>query len=153
MKFIKVFLLLPALLIFGSAVAADPVLSIHGGGAGDGKKVSAASKSQNNVQVDFVEGDTPVVGLQFDLSLGEKVEATESSISSCGGRLPSGHQIICSVTSNGNVRVIVFSGSNAVIRTGTIATISTRGKGSVSFVKDSVQLGDAEANPVRTEIL
>lgn len=153
MKSLKLISSILAIVVSGSVFAADPVLSLHMGGSGDAKQLASKSRSGGSIQVDFVEGDTPVVGLQFDLALDGKGSFTESTISGCGGRLSSGHQAICSITGEGNVRVIVFSATNAVIRTGTLASIRASGKGSVSIIKDSVQLGDADANPVRAEVL
>ncbi|MCF6318513.1 MAG: hypothetical protein L3J83_04405 [Proteobacteria bacterium] len=74
--------------------------------------------------IDFLNLDG-VTALQFDISTGDKskpVSLKKSSLSSCTVGLASTHTGSCSISKNGNLRVVIYSGSNAVLESGRIGS-------------------------------
>ena len=117
------------------------------------ERYSLRTATSSIVKIDFVEGSEAVVGLQFDLEIGDDFNR-ELVLDSCGGQLASGHQITCSITQKNNLRVIVASVTNLPISTGMLAEISLGGLNSQpQIIKESVQMGNSQAQAVTAEIL
>lgn len=137
------------LIAFSTAsIAKQPVLSIMSSDSQKQQSSLSAERNQRggNLEIVFVEGETAVVGLQFDLKLRDAAKA----VSACGS-LSSGHALTCNDISADVLRVIVFSATNAPIDTGVVLTIP--GAGVAKFVEGSVLMGDANAEAVQAEVL
>ena len=147
----------------GYSFAQQPVLSLVGMGASVGtspseksrldldKQVAFRSKAQSaEKSIVFLEGSTPVVGIQFDL----QVEAgfAEKAVLACGSKLESGHSLTCNKIDERTVRVIVFSLANKEVRSGSLLTLP-RGLSRAKFVDGSIHVGDANAERVDVEVL
>lgn len=147
----------------GYSFAQQPVLSLVGMGGPAGASPSEKSRLdldrrvgfQPNAQsaeksVVFLEGSTPVVGIQFDL----QVDAgfAEKAVLACGSKLESGHSLTCTIIDERTVRVIVFSLANKEVRSGSLLTLP-RGLSKAKFVDGSIHVGDANAERVDVEVL
>jgi hypothetical protein len=161
MKMLKISGLCLLLAASVHAFAEKPVISIVPSQGGieapvrgmmnDADRVVERTGGGGAVDIAFVAGGTPVVGLQFDLAAsGGGAEELEALCN--GKRLASGHSLTCNALDESTVRVIVFSVSNKPISTGAILSLP-RGVDSLSFVEGSVQLGDANAKAVEGEVL
>jgi hypothetical protein len=155
MKVLKFFVAIACLSVATTALAAEnekPVLSVIP--LESGKALSGTSPlsqgltaTRGGVEIAFVEGATPIVGLQFDLRLKDAALAVKR----CNQRLATGHTLTCNDLQSDILRVIVFSTRNAVIRTG--AVLSLPGIANAKLIDESVLMGDADAEPVIAEIL
>lgn len=159
----KINLLVLLVILSGYSFAQQPVLSLVGMGASVGASPSKKSRLdldkqlgfRSNAQsveksVVFLEGSTPVVGVQFDL----QVEAgfAERAVLACGSKLESGHSLTCDKINERTVRVIVFSLRNKEVRSGSLLTLP-RGLSKAKFVDGSIHVGDANAERVDAEVL
>ena len=131
-----------------AAFAQKPVLSVIAEQLQSQRGALSSAREQRggNVEIAFVEGETAVVGLQFDL----KIRDAAGAVSACGS-LPSGHSVTCNDIASDTLRVIVFSVENAPIETGVLVAFPSAGVAKI--VEGSVQMGDANAQAVEPEVL
>ncbi len=112
------------------AAAAAMTLAAGAAIASDNEASSAdlwIQKSGNGFTVEYVS-DGQVAGLQFDVK-GIKVVDGQFD---CGTSVAESHTASCSINSDGNLRVIVFSMTNEVLADGTMVTIAPRSRDNTS---------------------
>ncbi len=85
------------------------------------KSTLLMSEAKGGYELDFLNNDG-ITAIQFDVTL-SGATMNKSSIGSCVTGLPKSHTGSCTIQKNGNVRVIVFSTSNAVLDSGNIGSI------------------------------
>lgn len=159
----NIFIFALFVLLSGYSFAQQPVLSLVGMGSSVGastgeksridpdRQVGSGSKAQSaEKSVVFLEGSTPVVGIQFDLQV--QAGFAEKAVLACGSRLESGHSLNCNKIDEQTVRVIVFSLANKEVRSGSLLTLP-RGLSEAEFVDGSIHIGDANAERVDVEVL
>ena len=110
----------------------------------------------SSASIEFLAGDSPVTGIQFDFlpqagKSGFASTSLEQGDSICLVGVPDTHQVICGKQPDGSIRAIVFSGSNAILKTGELGII--KGFSDLSFVPDSVIASDPAANKVEVQML
>mgnify|MGYP005862438703 CR=1 FL=1 len=127
------------------------LLSVSSENSRAGGSIAAVSRADllnrgSSFVVDFVEGPTEVVALQFDLIV--ETKGGNVDIRQCGSGLPSSHFANCVIRSDGSVRVLVESATNAALITSNIGRISVSGPAKVSFKEGSIVLSDITAASV-----
>lgn len=155
MKVLKLFIAIACLTVGTIALAAEsekPVLSViplesGKGASGESSLSQSLTATRAGVEIAFVQGATPIVGLQFDL----RVKDAATAVERCNQRLASGHTLTCNDLKRDVLRVIVFSTQNAIIKTG--AVLSLPGVSNAKLIEESVLMGNANAEPVTAEIL
>jgi len=115
-----------------------------------------ATAGASSASIEFLAGESPVTGIQFDfLPQAAKSGFASTNLAQAGSTclvgVPNTHQVICGKQPDGSIRAIVFSGSNAILKTGELGSI--KGFTNVSFVPDSVIASDPEANKVKVQTL
>ncbi|GAB4170232.1 MAG: hypothetical protein Kow0020_04420 [Wenzhouxiangellaceae bacterium] len=154
-NFARKMLTLTCLAAFSSfLIAADgvkPILAISSEKAGTPIQELGRSidRSSNRLVVDFVEGDEDVVALQFDVVI--KGKSPQIDISNCGAGLPKTHFANCVIRSDGSVRVLVESATNAPLATTNIGWIEVSRAADFSFKKDSIVMSNISAHAVDFE--
>lgn len=108
---------------FAKAGLAGLVLAVSGLGVAQQKAELAQADlwmqpAKGGFSVEFVSSGE-IVGLQFDI---KGVQVADGQFD-CGIGLASSHTASCSITADGNLRVIVFSMENAPIPDGTMVMV------------------------------
>jgi hypothetical protein len=89
------------------------------------KSTIMMSGEKQGFALDFLNVDG-ITGLQFDVSL-NGVNPKSVSLKSCVSGLSKSHVGACQFVKNGNLRVIIFSPSNAILDSGNIGTLKLNG--------------------------
>ncbi len=141
-----------------SAAAGSPTLAVYMSGSdlrtADSRiSRAAAGAAAGAASIEFVSGDTEVVGLQFDLrTKSARGQGFSGVPAGCQAGFGTSHSVTCNVLSTGDLRVIVFSPSNEPIPTATLVTFSNFNQ-PLRLVEGSVLMGDANAQAVKPEVL
>ncbi len=115
------------------------------------KSTLLMSEVDNGYNLDFLNTDG-ITGLQFDISFANK-KVNKSALKSCVSGLPKSHTGSCTVLKNGNVRVIVFSTTNAILDSGSIGKINLN-TGSVASVSiNNVLMGTPDMKEIKGDVL
>lgn len=122
------------------AVAAGSAVADKGELASSDLWIQAAG---NGYTVEYVS-DGQVSGLQFDV---KGIKVAEGQFD-CGTSVASTHIASCSINSNGDLRVIVFSMSNAPLGDGTLVTINAPASRDLSKRFDQAAGGEAQLDGV-----
>ncbi|MBY6205419.1 hypothetical protein [Halomonas denitrificans] len=128
------------------AAAAAVTLAAGAAIASDNEASSAdlwIQKSGNGFTVEYVS-DGRVAGLQFDVK-GIKVVDGQFD---CGTSVAESHTASCSINSDGNLRVIVFSMTNEVLPDGTMVTIAPPSRDNTSRMQARQLAAASEAESV-----
>ena len=108
-------------------LAAAAAIGLAAGTAVANEDVSSADlwlqKSDSGFTVEFVS-DGQVSGLQFDV---KGIQVVEGQFQ-CGVSVAETHTASCSINSDGNLRVIVYSMTNELLGDGTMVQISPRSR-------------------------
>lgn len=100
-------------------------------------------KAANGFTVEYVS-DGSIVGLQFDV---KGIKVVEGQFD-CGTSVAESHTASCSINSDGNLRVIVFSMTNEVLPDGTMVTIAPRSRDNTSRMQARQLAAASEAESV-----
>jgi len=100
------------------------IMNINLVSAQDAESTLLLTKKGQQIALDFLNSDG-VIGLQFDIKL-NGTQQKSISLDSCVKGLPSSHIGRCSFVKNGNVRVVVFSTSNAELESGNIGVLDLK---------------------------
>lgn len=111
-KFLKITCLLTIVSFANIAFAKDTSTIMMSGG-------------KQGFDLDFLNVDG-ITGLQFDVTL-NGVSKSNVSLDSCVSGLAKTHVGACQFVKNGNMRVIIFSPSNAILDSGNIGTLKFNG--------------------------
>jgi len=109
------------------------------------------SQTKAGFSIDFLNNDG-VTALQFDVDL-PGAALNKSGLKSCVSALPKTHTGSCTLLKNGNVRVIVFSTSNAILDSGSIGSIqlNTNKLNNVSINK--VLMGTPDMTEIKGDVM
>jgi len=98
----------------------------------DSESTILLSKDKQNLVLDFLNADS-VIGMQFDL---KGVNKDSINLKNCLTGLPKSHMGKCAFVKNGNLRVLIFSTTNAILDSGNIGTLNISGvMNNISFEK------------------
>jgi hypothetical protein len=109
------------------------------------------SQTKAGYSIDFLNNDG-VTGLQFDVSL-SGAKMNDSALKSCVSGLPKTHTGSCSLLKNGDVRVIVFSTSNAILDSGSIGNINLSVNTVDNVSINKVLMGTPDMTAIKGDVL
>lgn len=143
-----------------SAAASDaPTFSLSpASGKGDaGKSISALGRdggSNNQYVVDFVPGDEPVAGVNFDVVFQGAAKGLNVNFSGCGSFVTRSHSARCEMVAPDRMRVLVFSAPVQSLPATTLVEFQIEGKfKGVSIDTDSVAVSDFSGSKIAPEVL
>jgi hypothetical protein len=100
--------------------------------AKDNESTILLSKDKQNLTLDFLNTNN-VIGMQFDI---KGINKGSVKLDSCLSGLPKTHTGKCAYISNGNLRVLIFSTTNAILDSGSIGSLNIKGDmNKISFEK------------------
>ena len=119
--------------------------------AADNKSTLLLSETKGIYSVDFLNEDA-VTALQFDIKFaGANVKSL--SLSSCVSGLPASHTGSCAINKNGNVRVVIYSNTNAVLESGSIGSIKINGALASRVAVSKLLMGTSDMKEIQGNIL
>lgn len=106
------------------------IITSSGLSARDAESTILLTNKDKQISLDFLNTDN-VIGMQFDIVF-DGVNQKNIVLDSCVSGLSKSHVGRCGFLKNGNLRVLIFSPTNAVLDSGNIGTLNINGKGFTS---------------------
>lgn len=109
------------------------------------------SQTKGGYSIDFLNNDG-ITAIQFDVAF-SGASMKKSALGSCVSGLPKTHSGSCSILKNGNIRIIVFSISNAVLDTGSIGSIKLNVNTVSNVSINKVLMGTPDMKEIKGEVM
>lgn len=134
------------------------LIGLAGSASAEEKASLLVTNGKSSTSLEFMAGDTEITGIQFDFVV-EKSNLKPAALAAnataaksvCLTSVPATHQVICGKQPDGSIRAIVYSGSNAILKTGELGVLPKID--AIQIVAGSVKASDPKANKVEVQAL